>query len=89
MFCVRVWAKELGLSEVTQKGNQVILRFYEDRMPGQAFVKSMMSEWGSRVRFLPGPPPGLALQTLPGQGRQTLKSLLPRLKRYATIFDPK
>jgi len=24
-----------GLSEVTQKGAQVILRFYEDRMPGQ------------------------------------------------------
>ena len=86
---VRVWARELGLSEVTQKGAQVILRFYEDSTPGQDFVKSMMAEWGPRVRFLPGPPPGVAFQTPPGQGRQTLKSLLPRLKRYVKIFAPK
>jgi transcription-repair coupling factor (superfamily II helicase) len=85
---IRVWARELGLSEVTLKGNQVILRFYEDRMPGQDFVKSMMAQWGPRVRFLPGPPPGAIFEALPGQGRQTLKGLLPRLKRYAIIFDP-
>jgi transcription-repair coupling factor (superfamily II helicase) len=85
VVAVRVWARELGLSEVTQKGGQIVLRFFEDRLPGGDFAAQMMRTWGDKVRFLPGPPPGLALSVPPGQGQTALKSLLPRLGRYATL----
>lgn len=85
VVAVRVWARDLGLSEVTQKGGQIVLRFFEDRLPGGNFTQSMMSTWGHKVRFLPGPPPGVAFQVPPGQGQTALKSLLPSLSRYATL----
>ncbi|MGH7441675.1 MAG: transcription-repair coupling factor, partial [bacterium] len=61
VVAVRVWARDLGLSEVTQKGGLVVLRFYEDRQPRPEFAEAMLKTWGSKVRFLPGPPPGLSL----------------------------
>jgi transcription-repair coupling factor (superfamily II helicase) len=86
VVAVRVWARELGLSEVTQKGTQIVLRFFEDRLPGGDFVQAMMKTWGQAVRFLPGPPPGLSLRVPPGQGATVLKSLLPSVSRYANIL---
>jgi len=85
VVAVRVWARELGLKEVTQKGGQIVLRFFEDRQPGPEFAGAMMKAWGERVRFLPGPPPGLSLNVAAGQGPTALKSLLPTLGRYATL----
>jgi transcription-repair coupling factor (superfamily II helicase) len=85
VVAVRVWARELGLSEVTQKGGQIVLRFFEDRQPGSEFAGAMMKTWGEKVRFLPGPPPGLSLSVAPGQGPTALKSLLPTLGRYAIL----
>jgi len=85
VVAVRVWARDLGLSEVTQKGGQIVLRFFEDRQPGSEFASAMMRTWGAKVRFLPGPPPGLSFAVAPGQGPTALKSLLPSLGRYATL----
>jgi transcription-repair coupling factor (superfamily II helicase) len=89
VVAVRIWARELGLSEVTQKGSQIVLRFYEDRLPGGDFAAQMMKAFGERIRFLPGPPPGLALNVPLGQGQTALKSLLPSLARYASLGDQK
>jgi hypothetical protein len=85
VVAVRVWALELGLSEVTQKGQQIVLRFFEDRQPGSEFAGAMMRAWGEKVRFLQGPPPGLSFAVAQGQGPTALKSLLPSLARYATL----
>jgi transcription-repair coupling factor (superfamily II helicase) len=85
VVAVRVWARHLGLKEVTQKGTQLVLRFWEDRVPRPEFASAMLKAYGSKVRFLPGPPPGLAFQVAPGQGPTMLKSLLPSVERYAII----
>ncbi len=82
---VRVWARLLGLSEVTQKSDQIVLRFYPDSVPGPQLAKDLLATYRGQIRFLQGPPPGLALATEPGQARSTLKSLLPRLKQYVKI----
>ena len=87
VVAVRVWARDLGLSEVTQKGSQIVLRFFEDRIPKPEFAQAMMRAWGQKVRFLPGPPPGMALTVAAGQGPTALKSLLPTLGRYATLSN--
>jgi hypothetical protein len=84
---VRVWARELGLKEVTQKGGQIILRFFEDCQPGADFAGAMMKTWGERVRFLQGPPPGVSFSVAAGQGATALRSLLPSLGRYATLSN--
>ncbi len=85
VVAVRVWARRLGLSEVTQKGSQVVLRFFDDLQPEPGFADAMLRAWGARVRFLPGPPPGLSLTAAPGQGAAALRSLLPSLERYSTV----
>jgi hypothetical protein len=45
----------------------------------------MMGSWGEKVRFLPGPPPGVSFAVGLGQGPTVLKSLLPTLGRYAIL----
>ncbi|HTB22347.1 MAG TPA: transcription-repair coupling factor [bacterium] len=85
VVAVRVWARDLGLSEVTQKGSQIVLRFFEDRQPGPEFASAMMRAWGEKVRFLQGPPPGLSFTVAPGQGPTALRSLLPSLGPYAIL----
>jgi len=87
VVAVRVWARELGLKEVTQKGGQIILRFFEDCQPGADFAGAMMKTWGERVRFLQGPPPGVSFSVAAGQGATALRSLLPSLGRYATLSN--
>jgi transcription-repair coupling factor (superfamily II helicase) len=82
---IRIWAKELGLSEVVCRHSQVVLRYFEDRMPGDSFVSEMMLRFKDKIRFLPGPPPGLSLTTPPGQAGAILRSMLPQLKHYVKI----
>jgi transcription-repair coupling factor (superfamily II helicase) len=86
---IRLWALELGLSEVTQRANQVVLRYFEDRLPGGTFVSEMMLRFKDKIKFLPGPPPGLTLSAPLGQGAQLLRSLLPHLKHYVKINNAK
>ncbi|HXC64884.1 MAG TPA: hypothetical protein VNZ67_11035, partial [bacterium] len=61
------------------------LRFWEDRVPKPEFAEAMLRAWGKKVRFLPGPPPGVVFSVAPGQGPTALKSLLPSLERYAIL----
>lgn len=82
---IRIIAKEIGLSEIVCRPSQIVLRYYEDRMPGEDFVSEMMLRFKDKIRFLPGPPPGLTLNTALGQSAQVLRSLLPQLKRYVKI----
>ncbi|MES2200876.1 MAG: transcription-repair coupling factor [candidate division FCPU426 bacterium] len=82
---IRLWALELGLSEVTQRSNLVVLRYFEDTLPGGAFVREMMLKLKDKIKFLQGPPPGLSVSCSPGQGAQLLRSLLPLLKHYVKI----
>jgi transcription-repair coupling factor (superfamily II helicase) len=85
VVAVRVWARHLGLKEVVQKGGQIVLRFWEDRVPKPEFAEAMLRTWGKKVRFLPGPPPGVVFSVAPGQGPTALKSLLPSVERYAIL----
>src|SRR4051812_41410363 len=48
---IRIWARKLGLSEVTQKGGQVVLRFYADRAPAGGFAARILAAYPGRVRF--------------------------------------
>jgi transcription-repair coupling factor (superfamily II helicase) len=87
VVAVRVWARHLGLKEVTQKANQLVLRFWEDRVPKPEFAAAMLRAYGAKVRFLPGPPPGVVFQVASGQGPTLLKSLLPSVERYAILSN--
>ena len=82
---IRLWALELGLCEVVSRHSQLVLRYFEDRMPGGAFVSEMMLRFKDKIRFLPGPPPGLSLSTPPGQAGSMLRSMLPQLKHYVKM----
>src|SRR5580692_4399211 len=82
---IRVWARELSLSEVVSRHSQVVLRYFEDRMPEGSFVSEMMLRFKDKIRFLPGPPPGLSLTTPPGQAGAMLRSMLPQLKHYVKM----
>ena len=86
---IRIWALELGLCEVTQRSSQVVLRYFEDRLPGGSFVPEMMLKFKDKVKFLQGPPPGLSINCQPMQGAQLLRSLLPQLKPYVKIMSSK
>jgi transcription-repair coupling factor (superfamily II helicase) len=81
---IRLWAKKLGLGEVVQKGNQVTLRFFAETDPGAGFVARVLEAHRGRVRFLPGPPPGLQFQA-PEPGLSWLKRLLPGMAAYVNI----
>ncbi len=82
---IRVWARELGLSQVVSKPDQIILRWFDDRLPGGKFATDLMARFKENIRFLVGPPPGLALKIKPGQALAALRSLLPQLKPYVKI----
>jgi len=82
---IRLGAKKLGFSEVTQKGNQIILRFYADFQPGPDFVPRILGAFSGQVRFLAGPPPGLVFTAPEGNSYAFLKRLLPQLGPYVNI----
>ncbi len=84
---VRILARRLGLSEVSQKGRQVVLRFWADRGPAGDFVEKILGRFGKGVRFLPGPPQGLAFSAEEGSGFSFLKRLLPTLEPYVKIMS--
>jgi transcription-repair coupling factor (superfamily II helicase) len=82
---IRLGAKALGFSEVVQKGSQVIFRFYPDFQPSSDFVPRILGAFPGQVRFLAGPPPGLAFTAPEGGGYAFLKRLLPQLGPYVNI----
>jgi transcription-repair coupling factor (superfamily II helicase) len=82
---IRIWALELGLCEVTQRSSQLVLRYFEDQLPGASFIPEMTLRFKGKIKFLQGPPPGFSMTVSGGQGAQLLRSLLPQLKHYVKI----